>query len=62
MRALTEAVDTFIVREMGREGPPPSKFFVADLKDAAKRLFPDDGDNVQEEEDEESGSDDSDVD
>ena len=57
VRALTEAVDSFIVREMGREGPPASKFFLAEIKDVVKRVFPVEGN--EEEEDSEAASDDS---
>ena len=60
VRALTEAVDSFIVREMGRAGPPPSKFFVAEMKDVVARLFPpvDDDEEQDSEEASDDGSDD----
>ena len=33
-------IDNYIMREMGREGPPASKFFLAEVKDVVARLFP----------------------
>ena len=38
--AFVKGIDDFIMREMGREGPPPSPFFIAEMKDLSKRLFP----------------------
>jgi len=37
---LSKAVDTFIAREMGRAGPPPSKFYVAEMKDVVAQHLP----------------------
>ncbi len=37
---LSNAVDTFIAREMGRAGPPPSKFYVAEMKDVVAQHLP----------------------
>ena len=49
--AMAEALDQFIVREMGREGPPPSKFYVEDMKATVKDIFPDEiGDDEEESE------------
>ena len=54
---VTNAVDEYIMREMGREGPPPSKFFENEAKEIVKRLFPEvseddeDDDSAGEEED-----------
>ena len=39
---MAEAIDQHIVREMGREGPPPSKFYVEEMKAMVRELFPDD--------------------
>ena len=41
--AFAKAIDAFIMREIGNAGPPPSKFFVAELKDVAARLYPQQG-------------------
>ena len=38
--AVGKAIDEFIMRAMGNTGPPPSKFYIAELKDVASRLFP----------------------
>ena len=44
--------------EMGREGPPASKFFIAEMKEIVDRLFPADADDHDEAMDEEvDGSD-----
>jgi len=37
---LADAVDTFIMREMGRADPQPSKFFVAEMKDIVAKHLP----------------------
>jgi hypothetical protein len=37
---LADAVDTFIMREMGRSGPPPSKFFVKEMADIVAKYLP----------------------
>ena len=47
--AMAEALDKYIVREIGREGPPPSKFYVEDLKAAVKDIFADDVGEDEEE-------------
>ena len=39
-KVLAEAADTYIMREMGRAGPPASKFFVADMKDIVAKHLP----------------------
>ena len=38
--AIAGHVDNYIMREMGREGPPASKFFLAEVKSVVARLFP----------------------
>ena len=57
VRVMSEAVDTFIVREMGREGPPASKFFIAEMKEVVDRLFPDADDHDEAMDEEVDGSD-----
>ena len=37
---LSKAVDTFIAREMGRAGPPASKFYVEGMKDVVAEHLP----------------------
>ena len=51
--AFAKAIDEFIMREIGNAGPPPSKFFIEELKDVAARLYPN-----RDLEDEEDSSDD----
>ena len=34
---LASAVDTYIAREMGRAGPPPSKWYIAEMKDVVAK-------------------------
>ena len=56
------AVDQFIMKEMGREGPPASKFYLAEVKDLVQRLFPtrpEEADNDQDDDmDEDEGAED----
>ena len=37
---LAGAVDTFIAREMGRAGPPPSKWYIAEMKEVVAKYLP----------------------
>ena len=60
---VSRAIDTFIMREIGREGPPPSKFFIAEMKDEVAKHYPalvepqvsDDSDDDVGESDDETG-------
>ena len=40
VEVVSRAIGTFIMREIGREGPPPSKFFIAEMKDEVAKHFP----------------------
>ena len=40
VEVIRRAVDKHIMREMGREGPPPSKFYEKEMKDLVGRMFP----------------------
>ena len=58
VRAVAEAIDSYIVREMGREGPPASKFYQEEMKELVKELFPDGdepGDDEADSEEPDSG-------
>jgi len=54
---LSDAVDQFIMREMGRAAPPPSKFFVAEVKELVARLSPQAATEEDPEEDSEEDDD-----
>ena len=51
---LSRTIDAYIMREIGREGPPPSKFFTAELKDAAALHYPPLPDAADDADDDES--------
>ena len=59
VKVIGDAIDTWIMKEMGREGPPASKFYLAEVKDLVATLFPptkeetasDDGDTEPSDED-----------
>ena len=46
-------VDKYIMVEMGREGPPASKFYTAEVKELVARLFPPPKDVEAEDDDDE---------
>jgi|GEM_PF-6765236 len=63
LEVFQRSIDTFIMREIGREGPPPSKFFIAEMKDEVAKHYPalvepqvsDDSDDDVGESDDETG-------
>ena len=63
VEVFQRSIDTFIMREIGREGPPPSKFFIAEMKDEVAKHYPalvepqvsDDSDDDVGESDDETG-------
>ena len=54
--AIANAIDRWIIREMGRAGPPPSKFYVAEVAEVVNRFYPDKAEEQEVSSDEGSGS------
>ena len=54
---LASAVDTYIAREMGRAGPPPSKWYIAEMKDVVAKYLP----PIPKDDDDSEGGSDSDA-
>ena len=55
--AAANGIDEYIMREMGREGPPPSKFYVAEVKELVQKMFPPIEEDVGEDDEEDDDDD-----